>query len=142
MNPERLLDEIYRRGAKIVVGAEGVKLRTPSPLPDDLVEEIRRQKLEVVVAMHGVTLAELRDLAGEDWPELEADPALLKCYADMVAIRKMRESGRVPPSYTATTICAHCGPVPIFPGVAKRVAGCPWCLNRAVGRPVPTVEQP
>lgn len=83
---------------------------------------------------------ELRQAAGKDWPELAANPVLLECFAHMVAIRKMRERGEVPPSYTATTICAHCGPVPIFPGVAEKVLGCPWCFNRVAGRPVPKVN--
>jgi hypothetical protein len=87
--------------------------------------------------VHGIPPAELRELAGKDWPELEANPALLECFADMVAIRKMRERGEVPPTYTAMTVCRHCGPVPIFPGVAARVEACPWCLNRAAGKPIP-----
>jgi hypothetical protein len=89
--------------------------------------------------LHGIRIAELRELAGKDWPELEANPELLECFADMVAVRHMRERGEVPPSYTAVTVCAGCGPVPIFPGVAEKVEGCPWCLNRAAGRPVPRV---
>lgn len=89
--------------------------------------------------IHGIPLDELRKLAGKDWPELDANPALLECFAEIVSIRKMRERGKVPPSYTATTTCRHCGPVPIFPGVAEKVEGCPWCFNRAAGRPVPRV---
>ncbi len=89
--------------------------------------------------VHGIPLAELRQLAGKDWPELEANPALLECFADVAAVRKMRERGEVPPSYTATTICAHCGPVPIYPGVADHVLGCVWCFNRHAGRPVPRI---
>jgi hypothetical protein len=87
--------------------------------------------------LHGISLAELRDLAGKDWPDLEANPELLECFAEIVSIRKMRERGEVPPTYTAMTVCRHCGPVPIFPGVAEKVEGCPWCMNRAAGRPMP-----
>lgn len=89
--------------------------------------------------VHGVSLAELRELAGADWPELEANPEQLECFADMVAVRHMRERGEVPPSYTAVTVCAGCGSVPIFEGVGPTVEGCPWCFNRAAGRPVPRV---
>lgn len=92
---------------------------------------------EIIGSLHGIPLPELRELAGKDWPELETNPALLECFADMVSVRKMREKGVVPPSYTAVTVCAGCGPVPIFPGVAEKVEGCPWCMNRAAGRPVP-----
>ncbi len=46
----------------------------------------------------------------------------------------MRERGEVPSNYTSTTICRHCrGPVPIYPGMAERVLGCPWCFNREKG---------
>ena len=48
-------------------------------------------------------------------------------YAVCVNVRK----------FHATTVCARCGAVPIFAGVAKRVEWCPWCFNRVKGLPVP-----
>lgn len=87
---------------------------------------------------HGLTLADLRDAAGPDWPEVQVNPVLLETLAHAVSVRRMRERGEVPPGYTSTTICAHCGPVPIFEGVPERVLGCPWCFNRAAGRPMPS----
>lgn len=85
----------------------------------------------------GIPMAELREVAGSDWPECERDPALFETLAAAVIVRRMRERGEVPPHYTTTTTCKHCGPVPIFPGVPERVEGCPWCLVRAAGRRVP-----
>lgn len=90
--------------------------------------------------VHGIPLSELRELAGKDWRELTERPELLECFAEIVSVRKMREKGIVPPTYTAVTVCAGCGPVPIFPGVADHVLGCPWCMNRAAGKPVPRVS--
>jgi hypothetical protein len=81
--------------------------------------------------------AELRELAGADWPECERDPVLLATFAHAVAIRKMRERGEIPPHYTQQATCAHCGPVWLWPGAPDYVQGCPWCLNRAAGKPVP-----
>ncbi len=52
----------------------------------------------------------------------------------------MRERGEVPSNYTSTIVCARRGPVPIFPRVAERVLGCPWCFNRAKGLSVPKVS--
>lgn len=92
-----------------------------------------------VAQFHGVPLTELRDLAGPDWPELEADQSKLESFAKMISTRHMRERGQAPPSYTAVTVCRHCGPVPIHPGVAKTVEGCVWCFNRHAGQPVPRV---
>jgi hypothetical protein len=131
--------------AGISLRAEQGKIvaRPASRLTPALRQEIVAHKNDLLAALiadrYGLAVVELRELAGKDWPELEANPELLECFADMVSIRKMREKGIVPPTYTAVTVCAGCGPVPIFPGVAKKVEGCPWCLNRAAGRPVPRV---
>ena len=57
-----------------------------------------------------------------------------------IQTRRMRERGEVPPHYTEVTVCAHCGPVPIFPGVTERVLGCPWCFNRMRSLPIPKVS--
>ncbi len=78
--------------------------------------------------------------AGPDWAEIENDPATLEALANSITIRRMRERGEVPSNYTSTTICAHCGPVPIYPGMAERVLGCPWCFTRVKGLPVPKVS--
>ena len=86
------------------------------------------------------TSAAVRSLAGDDWAELETDPAMLAAFASAVQIRRTRELGEIPENYTAMTICAHCGPVPIFPGVDDRVASCPWCFNRIQGLTVPTLS--
>ncbi len=84
---------------------------------------------------HGLTVDDLRELAGEDWPELERDPDLFAAFAHAIQTRRMREHGEVPAHYTATTTCKHCGPVPIFPGCPETVLGCPWCFNRVKGLP-------
>ena len=63
--------------------------------------------------------------------------ATLKALARAIQTRRMRERSEVPSHYTAVTVCAHCGPVPIFPGVAEQVQGCPWCFNRTKGLPIP-----
>ncbi|MFB3107361.1 MAG: hypothetical protein ACE1ZA_20905, partial [Pseudomonadales bacterium] len=75
--------------------------------------------------------------AGPDWPEIEHDPPTLEALANSITICRMRERGEVPSNYTSTTVCAHCGPVPIYPGMAERVLGCPWCFNRVKGLPMP-----
>ena len=89
-------------------------------------------------ATYGLTLADIQDAAGPDWCEVEANPVLFETVARAVATRRMRERGEVPAHYTSTTVCRHCGLVPIFPGVPETVDGCPWCFNRAAGRPIPS----
>jgi len=93
--------------------------------------------LEAEGGPRNITLADLQQAAGPDWAEIKNDPATLEALARSITIRRMRECGEVPPDYTATTVCRHCGPVPIYPGVAEHVQGCPWCLNRAKGLPMP-----
>ena len=82
-------------------------------------------------------LAEAQRIAANE-PNLSEDErqALIRA----IQTRRMRERGEVPPHYTEVTVCAHCGPVPIFPGVTERVLGCPWCFNRMRGLPVPKVS--
>lgn len=129
--------------------AEGVRLEAEAgevfasgALTEEMVNRLRAHRGELLIvltaARYGLTVGDLQDAAGPDWPEVKADPALLEPLAHAVSVRRMCERGEVPAHYTATTICAGCGPVPIFHGVPEQVAGCPWCFNRAAGRPVPT----
>ena len=90
-----------------------------------------------IAQAHGLTLADLQQAAGPDWAEIKNDPATLEALVHSITIRRMRERGEVPPDYTTTTVCRHCGPVPIYQGIAERVLGCPWCFNRAKGLPMP-----
>jgi len=137
-----LIERIHAAGGVLLSEGDRLRVRAPQPLPDTMMAEIRKNKplllaLANAEATYGVTLAELRTAAGDDWGQFERDPALLLILADMIATRRLREKGIAPPSYTATTTCAHCGPVSIWPGCPPKVAGCPWCFNRAAGRPVP-----
>ncbi len=93
-----------------------------------------------IAANHGLSLDKLMAASDKDWPQIKDDPAALETLAWSIQTRSMRELGRIPSHYTATTICVHCGLVPIFPGVGERVKGCPWCFNRVKGLPVPRVN--
>jgi len=86
------------------------------------------------------SLRELQERAGSDWGEVAADPAKLKSFAELVMIEDMRHRGIAPDHYTATTNCAHCGPVPIFEGCWPESDACPWCFNRLQGLPMPSKQ--
>lgn len=120
-------------------GIHGGEINSGRPLCEEPTKltEAPTTWVALIAERHGQTLAELKEVAGPDWLECERDPALLEALASAVQTRRMREKGIVPPSYTAVTVCAGCGHVPIFEGVAERVEGCPWCLNRVAGKPVP-----
>ncbi len=80
---------------------------------------------------------QLQREAGDDWAEVSGDPAKLIAFADLLATSRIRESGGIPDTYTAITECEHCGTVPIWEGCLPQVDGCPWCLNRHMGLPMP-----
>lgn len=87
--------------------------------------------------LSGLSLDELRVEACDDWQHLRADRLRLEAFARAVARTRQREAGIVPGHYTGTTECRGCGPVPIWEGAPERVDGCPWCLNRKRGLPIP-----
>ena len=62
-----------------------------------------------------------------------SDPAI----RGSLEVLETRSQGEVPSHYTAMTKCRRCGPVPIWEGVPAEVLGCPWCLNRREGWPMP-----
>jgi hypothetical protein len=74
------------------------------------------------------TRQDLKIEAGADWPWLESDPKALESFTYCVRTTRMLKAGKVPPDYTSTTHCKHCGEVPIFEGCAAEVFGCPWCF--------------
>ena len=94
-----------------------------------------------IAQTHDLTVADLQQAAGLDWAEIENDAATLEASANSIQIRRMRERGEIPAHYTAITICRHCGPVPIFPGVAERVAECVWCFRRMQGLSIPRLRK-
>ncbi len=81
-----------------------------------------------------------------EWSELfetsndDLEPDEVPVAAKLVEIVQMRERGEIPDHYTSTTICKHCGPVPIWNGCPPEVQGCPWCFNRHKGLPIPVAK--
>lgn len=128
--------------------------REPAP---QLLDALRRDKAEILVLLnaddhgeipapattteaqnlHGLTQAQLEQAAGEDWVRVRDDPAALEALVHAVVTRRQRERGECPPHWTAHRECAACGPVLLWSGSPARVLGCPWCFNRAEGRPIP-----
>ena len=97
--------------------------------------------LKVALNLHGFSLEELKQLAGDGWPECESNPDILEAFAKSVSIRKMRESGELPKHYTKAATCQQCGPVWLWEDAPESVQACLWCFNRfnhvAIPRPEP-----
>ena len=104
------------------------------------VSEPANPAIAEIADRHGLTLSELQQAAGPDWCDVEANIKLADALADAVKTRRMRERGQVPPNYTSVTVCAGCGPVPVWPDCPEHVLACPWCFNRAAGKPIPTPD--
>ena len=83
------------------------------------------------------TMTDLEAAAGDDWPEVRRRPEVLEALTAALETGAMRERGEIPSHYTQASLCAHCGPVWLWEGAPAAVQGCPWCFNRAAGRPIP-----
>ncbi len=147
------------QAAGVRVGLDGTDLLIEADCapPPELLDALGRDKSEILALLrtrnrgeirspitttelpnlHGLTFAELEEAAGEDWPEVRDAPAVLEALAHAVVTRRQREWGECPPHWTERCECAGCGPVFLWPGSPARVLGCPWCFNRAEGRPIP-----
>ncbi len=149
MNTAELLNEVTRQGIRLMPDGDALCYTAPKDLvtPElmaklkahktELLDILRKPVAECIAQDHGLTLADLQQAAGPGWSEIWNDPPTLEALARAIQARRMRERGEIPPHYTSTTSCAHCGPVPIFPGASERVLGCAWCFNRIRRLPVP-----
>ena len=88
------------------------------------------QGSEAPPIIRGIWRDELEREAGSWWEHISETPERLEAYAELVNTARMVRAGEVPPHWTSITSCKHCGPVPIWPGCAAKVSGCPWCFNR------------
>ena len=148
MTPHELLDEIRQHGGCAEVAGDRLRLRAPRPLPDELLRRLRQHKAELLRLLSALSAAckdltldamELQaELAPEDIAALRAGRLSLdelRAFAVLVAQRRQMDRGIRPDHYTETAICTHCGPVWLW--FSGEVLGCPWCWNRASGKPIP-----
>ncbi len=102
------------------------EMRGQKPHDSDAVVSVDTIRRQLLRGRRG----ELREQAADDWGEIAADIPKLIAFADLLAITQIRESGAIPDTYTATTLCAGCkGEVPIFDGCPPKVEACVWCMN-------------
>jgi len=127
-----LISELADKGIRVRHEGSNVVVSPENALTPDLVARIKDEKPILIKQLEKV-----RQDAGDDWDEIANDPKQLKAYYELLMIGEMREQGIAPDHYTATTECIHCGSVPIWDGCPPKVNGCPWCLNRVAGLPIP-----
>ena len=126
MTAFHFVEEIAAQGIGMEPDGDTVVLH--GKIDDETVNRAKARKPELLEALNII-----RDMAGDDWPEIAASPKQLQAFVSLAMIEAIRERGGVPDHYTATTTCKQCGPVPIFEGVGDEVLGCPWCFNRING---------
>ena len=157
MNAAETLAAAQAAGVRLGVDGTDLLIESEREPPSHLLDALRRDKPEILALLrtqdtieltspamttqspnlHGLTLAELEEAAGEDWPEVRDEPAMLEALAHAVVSHRQRERGDCPPTWTEHCECAGCGPVFLWSGSPARVFGCPWCFNRAEGRVIP-----
>lgn len=157
MSAAETLAAAQAEGVRIGLDGADLLIESEQEPPPELLDALRRDKPEILALLrtrgtgevpppptasqspnlHGLTLAELEDAAGEDWPEVRYDPAMLEALVHAVVARRQRERGECPLHWTEHCECAGCGPVFLWPGSPARVLGCPWCFNRADGGAIP-----
>ena len=133
MSAMALISEFSDRGIRVRAEGTDVVVSPKRALTTDLVSRIKKEKPVLIQS-----LQEIKRKAGPDWDEIANDPAQLKAFAELLMISEMRSQGIAPDHYTSTTTCTRCGPVPVWEGCPSKVQGCPWCLNRLKGLPLPT----
>ena len=143
MGVVEVLDRFYDFGIRVLAIDDKLVVESSIPLTEEQRVFIREHKKQIMTqitkdTVNGITLSELKEVAGEDWPDIEHDQKMIEALAGFITIRHMRERGEIPPDYTHIAICAGCGPVWLF--VAGHVQGCPWCFNRKKGLLIPRPE--
>jgi hypothetical protein len=75
-----------------------------------------------------------------EWSKVKKSVPVLAIYREALRETGERQQGLVPEDYTAVCECAKCGFVFLQDGMPLKVEGCPWCLNRVDGLPIPRPE--
>ncbi|GAB5452309.1 MAG: hypothetical protein Hals2KO_26370 [Halioglobus sp.] len=71
----------------------------------------------------------------DDWRNDAISADTLAAFARSLVQRREMDQGKRPDHYTERATCEHCGPIWLW--FCGEVRGCPWCWNRAAGRPIP-----
>ena len=146
MGVAEVMDRFYDHGIRMLAINDKLVIEAPNPLSEEQRVFIKEHKKQIITqinkdTVNGITLFELKEVAGDDWPDIEHDSKMIKALASSISIRHMRESGEIPPDYIHKAVCDGCGPVWLF--VKGHVQGCPWCFNRKKGLsiPRPTIDK-
>lgn len=95
-----ILDELVSRDMTIAPKGKDVYVAPPDRLTADLVSRIKAEKPALIRVLERV-----RREAGDDWPEVAANPRQLRAFVELLMIGDMRYRG-IPPIITRRGPCA------------------------------------
>jgi hypothetical protein len=131
ITPADILDRLAAAGATMEVAGNALRVRPRSAVTGELRALIRSNKEQLLDHLH------LREAAGPDWTAIKDDDQALAALRAALEAHRCRQQGTPPPDYTQPARCAGCGPVLLWSGAPSSVQACPWCSNRAAGKPIP-----
>jgi hypothetical protein len=101
-------------------------------------EEAQRLRLIRIVQAAGLPVYDVLRLA-RGYSDCLANLSDATClaYACALLATAKRRGGCQPDGWGQASTCARCGAVWLWHGAPTHVLGCPWCFNRAAGRPIP-----
>lgn len=101
-------------------------------------DETQRLRLIRIAQSANLPVRAVLHLARDDLDTLDGfDDGVVRWYAAALLDSAERAAGRAPWGWTAVSECSGCGPVWLWRDAPALVLGCPWCLNRVAGLPVP-----
>ena len=149
MSLETLLDTLAEPSVPPLEGAEepletaSAKVGSPGSPSSPEKTSTHDETLAITTRCPPITPTEVRDSLApediEDWCKGDISTETLAAFVRSLMQRREMDQGKVPAHYTKRATCRHCGPVWLW--FAGEVQGCPWCWNRAAGRPIPRPGQ-
>jgi hypothetical protein len=133
----------YLQSAGVILTWHDNELLINAPkgiITSELKQHLSANKSAIAIMLkYGVTENDLCITAGEDWEAIKSNSEAVNALADGIAICRIREQGKIPPTYTDITTCQHCGIVFVPPELASngKVLSCMWCFNRTKNLPIP-----
>ncbi len=105
-----------------------------SEIGSDLLKVLTHACKDLLISPSDVQQA-LKEKGIEDWRNKIISNEALSAFALSLVQRRDIDLGIRPALYTKPSNCKNCGPVWLW--FTGGVLGCPWCGNRASGKPIP-----
>lgn len=141
-NAKTILDFATKSNITLKANENNLIVEAPKGLiTDEFKKCLLENKAAIIFTLnhHGVSEDELKQFLRSDWDDYKDNPEALIAWSDLLVKNRLIDQGIPPSNFTAITLCNTCGEVLVPPELANdgHVLGCPWCFNRAKGKPIP-----